>query len=230
MSWSGNRSTSKATAQYGAQLAARNIDTLEKYLSARKGLDNALKAENTKIAPIAPDTAKKIKGAIAGVKGGKVIKGVSPRDRNSFISKSLQNTLGANNFLVKNKHEGVKIIEDAIKNNKGNLEADSMGKLQVLKINKPSQKFPNGSASIVVDNSSLGKGYGKERSTVNLVYLADNVRKLVRKQDAVSPMGRLDQLINLGNESHPKQPSPTAKKLGLTYEQEQGMKKKVKRL
>lgn len=160
--------------------------------------------------------AKKIKGAIAGVKGGKVVKGASPRDRASFISKSLQNTLGENNFLVKNKHEGVKLIEDAIKNNRGNLEADSMGKLQVLKINKPSKKFPYGSASIVVDNSTLGKGYGRERSTVDLVYLADNARKLAKKQDSASPMERLDRLVKLGDELKPKQPS-AAKKLAVTY-------------
>lgn len=165
---------------------------------------------------IAPDTAKKIKGAIAGVKGGKVVKGVSPRDRASFISKSLQNALGENNFLVKNKHEGVKLIEDAIKNNRGNLEADSMGKLQVLKINKPSKKFPYGSASIVVDNSTLGKGYGRERSTVDLVYLADNARKLAKKQDSASPMERLDRLVKLGDELKPKQPS-AVKKLAVTY-------------
>ena len=47
--------------------------------------------------PIAPDTAKKIKGAIAGVKGGKVVKGVSPRDRgippvaSSFIKGNSKN-------------------------------------------------------------------------------------------------------------------------------------------
>ena len=43
----GNRSTSKATASYGAQMAARTIDDLENYLSARKGLDRAMKNERT---------------------------------------------------------------------------------------------------------------------------------------------------------------------------------------
>jgi len=83
---SGRRSTSKATAEYGAQLAARNIDTLEKYLDARKGLDSALKAETPKNTPIAPDTAKKIKGAIATSatpKSRKVVKGESPDTRNA---------------------------------------------------------------------------------------------------------------------------------------------------
>jgi|GEM_PF-5606421 len=63
----GNRSTSKATAAYGAQMAARGIDSLEKYLDARKGLDNALKAETPEpvFRELDSSIAKKVKGAIA---------------------------------------------------------------------------------------------------------------------------------------------------------------------
>ena len=41
MSGNARRSTSKATAGYGAQLAYRDIDTYEKYLEARRGLDRS---------------------------------------------------------------------------------------------------------------------------------------------------------------------------------------------
>jgi len=52
-------------------------------------LDSALKAETPKNTPIAPDTAKKIKGAIAisvTPKSRKVVKGVSPRDRGQITT------------------------------------------------------------------------------------------------------------------------------------------------
>ena len=82
----------------------------------------------------------------------------------------------------------------------------------------------------MVDNSSLGKGAGKERSTVDLVYLADNARKLAKKKDSVSPMERLEQLIKLGNESKPNQPSSAAQKMNMTDAEYAAFKKKVKRL
>ena len=186
-------------------LEKRGID----YKTAKFDNDGNIKPQAP--SKIAPDTAKKIKGAIAGVKGGKVVKGVSPRDRVSKVTtgdadsdkrynklKSKQNLSPVESNLLKTYESrinadpsqwksgdkvGYKVLQQgkATQTNKG---------FEVVSVN-PKTKMAK--VKPIRDTGLTSTGESFDSKKLSEVHIAELVREKAGKAKAIAPKPKKEQ-------------------------------------
>lgn len=164
----------------------------------------------------APDTAKKIKSAIAGVKGGKVVKGVSPRDREV---RRLKGGLLYQNGKVVEYGEGRKFSQ---------AERIKAVDIYIKELNDELKDLRGDRKKDIKLDINPITGERNKRSKSNF---AGKEKELLARRKAFEAYIKptKDYLKELEQYSKPKQPSATAKKLGISAEKEADILKRLKK-